>query len=65
MDAKIIPSEEAAGCEPGTIVCSNGELHIRCKDNKKLNVNTFFYQESYIPSYQAAFVGLRKGDKFS
>ncbi len=65
MDAKIIPSEEDVGCEPGTIVSSNGKLHVRCKDNKTLNVNTLFYHESYIPSYQAALAGLKKGNLFT
>jgi len=64
MDARIISSEEAAGCEPGTIVGDNGELHVRCKDRKTLKVNTLFYQESYIPSYQAVLAGFKKGNAF-
>ena len=65
MDARIVSLKEAVECKPGTIVCSNGELHIRCKDNKILNVNTLFYQDSYIPSYQAALTGFKKGDRFT
>ena len=63
MDAKIIPSEKDAGCDAGTIVCDNGELHIRCKDNKTLKINTLFYQESYLPSYQCLLFGFEKGEK--
>nr|WP_321487035.1 formyltransferase family protein [uncultured Draconibacterium sp.] len=65
MDARIILSKEDVGCEAGTIVRNNGELHIRCKDKQTLKVNTLFFQESYIPSYQAALAGLKKGNLFT
>ena len=63
MDAMIIPSEEDTKCDAGTIVSNDGVLHVRCKDNKTLKINTLFYQESYIPSYQYFLLGLKKGEK--
>ena len=63
MDARIISLEETEVCEAGTIVSNNGELHIQCKDNKTLKINTLFFQESYIPSYQCHLLGFKKGEK--
>ncbi len=63
MDARIILSKEDVGCEAGTIVRNNGELHIRCKDKQTLKVNTLFFQESYLPSYQCHLLGFKRGEK--
>lgn len=65
MDARIVFFKEDIECEAGTIIRSDEELHIRCKDKKTLKVNTLFFQESYLPSYQSSLMGLKKGEKLT
>jgi len=65
MDATIVNSiEKVSATEAAGKIVNIGEfLHIQCKDDKILNVNMLFFQDSFIPAYQCKHLGLVKGQK--
>jgi methionyl-tRNA formyltransferase len=67
LDAKIeneITLKHQA-TSPGTIVNSNGHLHILCSDQNIIRVNTILYNDVYLPSYHCESYGIKTGKKFT
>ncbi|MEL7588571.1 MAG: formyltransferase family protein [Prolixibacteraceae bacterium] len=66
MDAGLInPKENQTGADAGSIVDDNECLRICCKDGKNLTVNMLFFQDSFVPAYQAKCLGFQRGDRFT
>ncbi len=63
MDAFIIKNENnsAINIFPGTVANDENCIHIICADNSIINVNMFYYNDSFIPAYQAKLFGLANG----
>jgi len=61
MDACIVNKDVVINATPGTIIHDENCIHIFCADHSTINVNMIYYNESFIPAYQAKLYGLNNG----
>lgn len=63
IDAELVANLSDAVQPAGTIVADGQFLHIICKNGERINVNMLFFNNAFLPAYQAKNAGLCQGEK--
>jgi methionyl-tRNA formyltransferase len=63
IDAEVFDSMHNSDQAAGTIISNEQFLHITCKNGELINVNMLFFNNAFLPAYQAKIAGLGKGEK--
>jgi methionyl-tRNA formyltransferase len=66
MDALPVKHEPSISghIKPGTVMRSDGLLHVCCRDNGLININMLFLNDCFVPAYQCSLWGVAEGETF-